>query len=768
MVLGDIVKRFSPDGSFFTTNGFLGLENSVRQVYGTAESHTCGVWARPASLPSTGLDADVFRIADDRVLGRAGVFYNHRNEIRIGLLEDGAGTVNWTYTITHHSGSPPVTMILVGTSLVEVGKWYHIVGCKNDTFAARLFINGVSETLELVGVPASNANTRSTCAVGFDSSPALGWIAPDHMHGNFDGDVHSAALWDIAISEEAVRSVYNGGWKDLDLRDDRNPGYNDAVNLVHWWRLGQGVTDAHTAGNEFVVDWVDSGGIDISEEEGTLEQSDILKVGEAPAGTSVDFDGASSMSTPTAVPMGIVNEWSVSAWIKPREVLTTDSDILYIGPDDSEIDSILISQNGGTANDPLVVTIKDTAGTTIFSHEYNGVLSEDEWHHVGVTWDGATLNTYLDGTLLTPDVIGAGAGIAQVDSSRDIVLGAGPLGANPWNGKMGHVGIWSTALSAEDMRTVYSKGQQMDLRYDVDGYSTASAESLQSYFKPGEDSTLLGRNFIDMNRPALSKVLTLITGTLVPEGDSPVSPFVAPVTGEGRSVSLDGVTEYFANTSLQSLGIVNAWSISLWANRQQLLVDRQIIKIGSTDDSLPNTILLEASGSSDLKLILLDEVGALFIEFVWEGVFASLDSWKHIVFTYDGSGFPVTMYLSGTPTFPDLFTVNGFGVMADNARSVFYGAFKVGQEKPFPGYLGHLGIWNTVLPEVEVDEIFDNGHSIDLTSNFGNYVSSASLKHYWRPGFVDVGLTDEQADPTSIDFDNSVDLDATDIIDDAP
>ena len=106
--------------------------------------------------------------------------------------------------------------------------------------------------------------------------------------------------------------------------------------------------------------------------------------------------------------------------------------------------------------------------------------------------------------------------------------------------------------------------------------------------------------------------------------------------------------------------------------------------------------------------------------------------------------------------------------MTDNARSIFYGAFKVGLEIPFPGHLGHLGIWDTVLAAGEATEIFNNGFAIDLTANFGSYVSSASLKHYWRPGFADVGFTDLQASPTGIDFDDSVNLDASDIIDDAP
>ena len=1089
MTLGDNAVRFSPDGSYFTTSGVLGLENTVRQAYDVGESHSVGIWLRPNILPGSGMKSDAFRIVDSRVVGRFGLFRYHRNEITIGLIEDGAGTTNWRYEISESFGSPPVRLVVVGTSAVEIGKWYHVLGCKNSTYSARLFVNGVSETLELAGVPFQNNNDRFG-GIGFDNRLGERPFLDQVNHENFDGDIHSVALWNLAISDEAVRSVYNGGWKDLDLTDDRNPCYNDGVNLAHWWRLGQGITDAHTFGNEFIADWVDFGGISITEQEGIIEQSDILSIGDAPSGTSVDFDGASAMSTPTAVPIGIVNEWTVSAWIKPREVLTTDSDILYIGPDSSEADSILISQNGDTDNDPLVVTVKDTAGTTIFAHEYNNVLTEDEWHHIGVTWDGAALNTYLDGSLLTPDVVGAGAGIAQVDSSRDILIGTGPLGpfdrehsvevnsfadamltqglrftefggtnwsvagwlkpqsttpilgsdlgifdrsgydgvnilrnynrttiklvpaggstwtlsvqiwdvtsattgatnilwefltpvdiedvftngmnewnffcmtydeaqsgvgniismymngvqltetsttgtsithskdqpsanfaqisygntesaagsgkwtlenvmagrfhrlglwgndtlgsaeqlalynggnppeidwqdqivgaythgqndltfywnlgnhvwssfaagptdwselwnwgpqddgtsdflptpwvggdattawfhlpswdldgqsgsgvpdfidgdpadsrpgggvVNPWNGRMGHVGIWHEVLSADDIRTVYSKGQQLDLRYNVDGYS--SAVSLENYFKPGEDSRL-GRNFIDMNRPAASRVLTLLTGTPLSAGDSPISPFVAPALGESRSVSLDGVSEYFANSTNQLLGIANTWSASLWANRQQTLTDRQLLYIYPAPGGTDNTISIKASGVTNLECIIQNSSGAIIKSYIYNDVFPDLDEWRNIVFTWNGT--LLLMYNNGVLQVPDILTVDNSGTMSDTSRSIFYGAFKVGLEKHFPGYLGHSGIWNTVLAAVEATEIFDNGHALDLRTDFGLYVSSASLKHFWRPGFEDVGFTDLQADPTSIDFDDSVNLDASDIVDEAP
>jgi hypothetical protein len=329
---------------------------------------------------------------------------------------------------------------------------------------------------------------------------------------------------------------------------------------------------------------------------------------------------------------------------------------------------------------------------------------------------------------------------------------------------MGHVGIWNEVLSAEDIRTVYSKGQQLDLRYDVDSYS--SAEALQSYFKPGEDTFTLGRNFIDMNRSAGNKVLTLITGTLVPEGDSPASPFEAPLA-ENRSVSLDGVSEFFAHTVDLLIGIADTWSVSLWANKQQTLTDRQLLRIHQTPGGNSNAISLEVTGSADLECIVQDSAGAVIKQYTFNGVFSS-DVWRHIALTWNGT--LLTVYINGVATYPDLWSIDIWGTMTDTQRSVLYGAADITgpSMKLFPGYLGHLGIWNTVLAAGEATEIFNNGHALDLKTDFGSYVSSASLLHYWRPGYADVGFTDEQASPASIDFDDSVDLDASDIVNDAP
>ena len=67
--------------------------------------------------------------------------------------------------------------------------------------------------------------------------------------------------------------------------------------------------------------------------------------------------------------------------------------------------------------------------------------------------------------------------------------------------------------------------------------------------------------------------------------------------------------------------------------------------------------------------------------------------------------------------------------MQDSERSVF-----IGGTAPLNGLVGHTALWDIVLGEDEITQIFALGHSIDLRMDLGDYQSSGNLKHYWRPG----------------------------------
>jgi len=117
------------------------------------------------------------------------------------------------------------------------------------------------------------------------------------------------------------------------------------------------------------------------------------------------------------------------------------------------------------------------------------------------------------------------------------------------------------------------------------------------------------------------------------------------------------------------------------------------------------------------------------------------------------------------------FSQNTSVVLTNAPRAFFYGAYS-SSLTAFPsveGNLGHFAIWDSALTLSEIDTIRTGGHFIDLRQNSGSYTSSFDLVHYYRPGFVDEGFTDEgvKAVPR-INLVDSVNITTADIVQDAP
>ncbi len=52
----------------------------------------------------------------------------------------------------------------------------------------------------------------------------------------YDGLIHSAAVWNVALPTAEIIQVYNGG---VGINLDGDVGdYSSSANLLHWWRLG--------------------------------------------------------------------------------------------------------------------------------------------------------------------------------------------------------------------------------------------------------------------------------------------------------------------------------------------------------------------------------------------------------------------------------------------------------------------------------------------------------------------------------------------------
>jgi len=441
-MLGDRVSSFAPEGAFFRTGDSRSLLNTSLNTFAVGDTYTVAAWVRFNSLNNGVLvSEDIIRLFPA----------NNDNDI-LSLGTTSTGIAQFNFTASTSAGV--VRSIVPGGlgPLPVVGRWYHIVGCKFGSSIMRLFINGEDVLTTAISVPTTTDAPRQI-SIGIDGRDSSGQL---------DADIHSVALWNTAISEESVRAVYNGGYKDLDLRV-AHPCYAEAPNLKHWWRFGQGATTAFSAGNDLMADWVPSGGISITEEGGDVDDEDILLVDTGSRGTVMKLDGSGgSLSSSVAVPIGIANEWSISTWIRPLDISIADQSILCICDNTAPSFQSLIEIGiaGTSPNDPLVVTLNtdNVAITEILrTVSYNDVLSFDVWHHLLVTWDGSIVKTYLNSELLVASSLISNPGV-QSDNSRFVDLGADSEGGSPANffdGSIGHTAIWDVAMDEDAVCQIY-------------------------------------------------------------------------------------------------------------------------------------------------------------------------------------------------------------------------------------------------------------------------------------------------------------------------
>jgi hypothetical protein len=197
-------------------------------------------------------------------------------------------------------------------------------------------------------------------------------------------------------------------------------------NLVGWWKLNEttGFTAADSSGhgNDGTVlggaQWV-SGYID-----GALDldgRNDYVDCGYDPI-----FDTA--------------NEMSVAAWVTIRSVPTQWVSVVSKGEY-----SWRLSNNSNQRQFHFGITIWSATNPSV-----NGstVVGLDEWHHVTGTYDGASINLYLDGSLDATIATSSRIGV----SPANVLIGENPTAAKRnWDGLIDDVRIYNRALSADEI-----------------------------------------------------------------------------------------------------------------------------------------------------------------------------------------------------------------------------------------------------------------------------------------------------------------------------
>lgn len=124
------------------------------------------------------------------------------------------------------------------TDRIYDGEWHHIA-LRFDGVKLSMYIDGVEKTSKLLSTvtgatgnlwPAGNPNG------GVDTS---GTVLGKGNHGSyvsFEGDMDEVAIWETAITEEAIEEIYNKGL--INKSANLNKLQNESTSPVAWYRMG--------------------------------------------------------------------------------------------------------------------------------------------------------------------------------------------------------------------------------------------------------------------------------------------------------------------------------------------------------------------------------------------------------------------------------------------------------------------------------------------------------------------------------------------------
>ena len=611
-------------------------------------SWTISSWVKLGALPSSGNQA--WFIFKPNSNGGPNYETNVSNT---------AGTYSWNVIFSDsgnngHSAS-------YATS-ISTGTWYFVTGVwDSSTSNLYLYVNGALVASQNTGgaVPLSGA----ACCSG---TPLLGGEFNGSYGDMLNGSLDDVRVYNRALNANEVAGLYLAGLASGDITS----------NLVAEWKFdeGSGTSTADATGNGHTGTLTNAGGGLPTWTAGEI--NDAINF----CGRQLELRGRGQRSRslghvgPDGLGMGKRFPGGGHTFIDKRNVLTPFNSY-YIGAD--------------TTNMRYSATIENAAGSGGASPlGNNGDLVTGVWQNVALTYDGANAQIYVNG-------VPSGGAVAYTGGvySSDTIFN---VGSNPWDsgfvGSVDDVRVYSRALSANDLKTLYLTGTPSALR----GGDTKS--NLNAWWKLDEGTGTSTADSIGNGN----------TGTLV----------ASPTWGAGKigdDLTFNGTSQYVdvGNGANINFEYTQPFSISAWiypvaggTGFSTILSKRNTIGpyqgIEFDDDYGCNCLLLDVYGSTSSTGLqtFSNDNGTL-----------PLNAWHHVVTTYDGtaSNTSVKMYIDGVDeTTPA--SNNDLTATILTSTHMMIGTWQANPNY-FPGQIDDVRIYSRVLNQADVAALYTQGSS---------------------------------------------------------
>ena len=556
--------------------------------------------------------------------------------------------------------------VLTSTTSVDNSSWHNAVITQNSSGFATMYIDGqveVASTNLVTVLPSHNLDLH----IGGYYTSTLG----------LDGDIDQLRIFDKAISEEDVATLYAETSSTASNTNPFSEGSGVALYTMDY--------DASEASGYY---------------DGTPTNVEFGVGGQINYGAR--FNGSSS-EIDLPVGLGASGDRARSFWINVSAFPASGGDtIYYIGQQGANDDYEYLSvRSNGTIR---YQERHDSGGAGDLTIDSQTTISLNQWYNIIIVFDGLNRLMYINsstalgntGTKSTPTVDNS-AYAGNLGSFR------GVAGTLTYDGSIDQVRMFSKALNQTEVDTLYAEiACVYDSTTDIVNYPSGTTPV--AYYKldnSSEDFSTGGNDGTDTN-------IEYRFGRF------------------GQAAVFNGSSSYI-NVSSFSFGSDNL-SISLW------------IKPSSTQNAYANIIDFNQTYISKAGVFAIQQDASNTNQYqVWQSngssynisnsVTLTADTWNHLVYALQSNG-DYALYLNGTSsTSGSNLTASTSGVTETlNIGRWYNNGGSAGRH--FNGDIDQVRIYSTALDADQVTKLYEEKPEVD-TSNFKTVLyKGTSAKQY--------------------------------------